>query len=135
MDDQFCFRDVSLFDVINLDERYLKANLLGLGSFANVYRAISHVTNTRRGIKIINKDQCEKQIGPGFSKYLYREVSIHGSVDVYHEKTDLFVEMEYAAGGALLDRIHKKYIMDEDECKFIFYQIGCALAYLHRLKI
>ena len=70
--------------------------------------------------------------------------SIHGSVDhpcilrrfdVYHEKSDLFVEMEYAAGGALLDRIHKSYIMDEDECKFIFYQIGCALAYLHRLKI
>lgn len=63
-----------LFDVINLDERYLKANLLGSGSFANVYRAISHVTNTRRAIKIINKDQCERQIGPGFSKYLYREV-------------------------------------------------------------
>jgi serine/threonine protein kinase len=54
---------------------------------------------------------------------------------VYHEKSDLFVEMEYAAGGSLLDRIHKTYIMDEDECKFIFYQIGCALAYLHRLKI
>jgi hypothetical protein len=63
-----------LFGVINLDERYLKANLLGTGSFANVYKAISHVTNTRRAIKIINKDQCEKQIGPGFSKYLYREV-------------------------------------------------------------
>ena len=70
--------------------------------------------------------------------------SIHGSVDhpcilrrfdVYHEKSDLFVEMEYAAGGSLFDRIHKTYIMDEDECKFIFYQIGCALAYLHRLKI
>ncbi|CAF1375368.1 unnamed protein product [Adineta steineri] len=77
-----------------------------------------------------------KQIGPGPSKYLYREVSIHESVDVYHEKTHLFVEMEYAAdGGALLDRIHKTYIMDEDECKLIFYQIGCALAYLHRLKI
>jgi serine/threonine protein kinase len=43
--------------------------------------------------------------------------------------------MEYAAGGSLLDRIHQTYIMDEDECKFVFYQIGCALAYLHRLKI
>jgi serine/threonine protein kinase len=43
--------------------------------------------------------------------------------------------MEYAAGGSLLDRINKTYIMDDDECKFIFYQIGCALAYLHRLKI
>ena len=55
--------------------------------------------------------------------------------DVYHEKSDLFVEMEYAAGGSLLDRIYKLYIMTEDECKFIFYQIACALAYLHRLKI
>ena len=62
------------FGVSNLDERYLKANLLGTGSFASVYRAISHLTNTRRAIKVINKDQCEKQIGPGFSKYLYREV-------------------------------------------------------------
>ena len=70
--------------------------------------------------------------------------SIHGSVDhpcilrrfdVYHEKFDLFVEMEYAAGGSLSDRIHKAYIMDEDECKFIFYQIACALEYLHRLRI
>jgi serine/threonine protein kinase len=55
--------------------------------------------------------------------------------DVYHEKSDLFVEMEYASGGSLFDRIHKIYIMTEDECKFIFYQIACALAYLHRLKI
>ncbi len=70
--------------------------------------------------------------------------SIHGSVDhpcilrrfdVYHEKSDLFVEMEYAAGGSLFDRINKTYIMTEDECKFIFYQIACALAYLHRVKI
>ncbi len=43
--------------------------------------------------------------------------------------------MEYAAGGSLFDRIHKTYLMTEDECKFIFYQIACALAYLHRLKI
>jgi serine/threonine protein kinase len=63
-----------LFDVINLDERYLKANLLGSGSFANVYKAVSYVTQTRRAIKIINKDHCERQIGPGFAKYLYREV-------------------------------------------------------------
>ncbi|CAF0791548.1 unnamed protein product [Adineta steineri] len=133
-----------LFNVINLDERYLKANLLGSGSFANVYKAISSVTQTHRAVKIINKDHCEKQIGPGFSKYLYREVSIHGSVDhpcilrrfeVFHEKTNLFVEMEYAGGGSLYDRIHKTYIMTDDECKFIFYQIACALAYLHRLKI
>ncbi len=63
-----------LFGVINLDERYFKAHLLGSGSFADVYKAISHLTQTRRAIKIINKDQCERQIGSGFSKYLYREV-------------------------------------------------------------
>jgi hypothetical protein len=62
------------FGVINLDERYFKTNLLGSGSFANVYKAVSYVTQIRRAIKIINKDQCERQIGPGFSKYLYREV-------------------------------------------------------------
>lgn len=43
--------------------------------------------------------------------------------------------MEYAGGGSLLDRIYKTYIMTEEECKFLFYQIACALAYLHRLKI
>jgi len=132
------------FGVLNLDERYLKCGLLGCGSFAQVYQALSHVTNTRRAIKIINKEQCEKQIGPGFTKYLYREVSIHGSVDhpcilrrydVYHEKFDLFVEMEYAGGGSLFDRINNTHLMDDSECKFIFYQIGFALAYLHRLKI
>jgi serine/threonine protein kinase len=63
-----------LFGIINLDERYLKANLLGSGSFANVYKGISYITQTYRAIKIINKDQCERQIGSGFSKYLSREV-------------------------------------------------------------
>ena len=63
-----------LFGVINLDERYFKGHLLGSGSFANVYQAVSSITQTRRAIKIINKDQCERQIGSGFSKYLYREV-------------------------------------------------------------
>ncbi|CAF1411344.1 unnamed protein product [Didymodactylos carnosus] len=133
-----------LFNVINLDERYMKCGLLGRGSFAAVSLALSHMTHTRRAIKIINKEQCEKQIGPGFSKYLYREVSIHGSVDhpcilrryeVYHERFDLFVEMEYASGGSLYDRINNSYIMDDEEVKFIFYQIAFALSYLHRLKI
>ena len=73
-----------------------------------------------------------------------KQRSIHGSVDhpcilrrfdIYHEKSDLFVEMEYAVGGSLFDRIYKTNVMGEDECKFIFYQIACALAYLHRLKI
>ncbi len=63
-----------LFGIPHLDERYLKANLLGSGSFANVYKAVSYVSQTYRAMKVINKDQCEKQIGPGFSKYLYREV-------------------------------------------------------------
>ncbi len=73
-------------------------------------------------------EKCKKNI------YLKKKIFLF-FFEVYHEKSDLFVEMEYAAGGSLLDRIHKTYIMDEDECKFIFYQIGCALAYLHRLKI
>ena len=67
-------RIMGFFGVINLDERYFKGELLGAGSFANVYKAISYVTQLRRAIKIINKDQCERQIGSGFSKYLYREV-------------------------------------------------------------
>jgi serine/threonine protein kinase len=49
--------------------------------------------------------------------------------DVYHEKSNLFIEMECAASGSLFDRISKIYIMTEDGCKFIFYQIACALAY------
>ena len=67
-------RVCGLFGVINLDERYFKTCLLGSGSFANVYKAVSFITQTCRAIKIINKDQCERQIGSGFSKYLYREV-------------------------------------------------------------
>ena len=63
-----------VFGVINLDERYFKTHLLGSGSFANVYQAVSYFSQARRAIKIINKDQCERQIGSGFSKYLYREV-------------------------------------------------------------
>ena len=67
-------RVLGLFGVLNLDERYFKGQLLGSGSFANVYKAISHGTQVHRAIKTINKDQCERQIGSGFSKYLYREV-------------------------------------------------------------
>ncbi len=40
-----------LFGVINLDEKYFKGNLLGTGSFANVYKAISCVTQIRRALK------------------------------------------------------------------------------------
>ena len=38
-------------------------------------------------------------------------------------------------GGSLFDRMRTAHIINEDQCKFIFYQIACALAYLHRLKI
>lgn len=68
------FRITGFFGVLNLDERYFKTYLLGSGSFANVYQAVSYLSQTRRAIKIINRNQCERQIGSGFSKYLYREV-------------------------------------------------------------
>ncbi|CAF3986210.1 unnamed protein product, partial [Adineta steineri] len=90
----------------------------------NSEHIISLALKENRAYKFIHLSGL-KQIGPGLPKYLYRQVSIHGSVDVYHEKTDLSVEMEYAAdGGALLDRIHKTYIMDEDELNAVHESLG-----------
>ncbi|KAL3273733.1 hypothetical protein HHI36_015162 [Cryptolaemus montrouzieri] len=51
--------------------------------------------------------------------------------EIIETETDVFLILEYMAGGELTKRILSKSAMTEHNIKFIFYQISLAVQYLH----
>ena len=56
---------------------------------------------------------------------------IIGVEDVIDSPKNLYIILEYAAGGELFERLSQEGLLQESLAKLYFYQMLCAVAYLH----
>lgn len=114
---------------------------LGRGRFGKVKLATHVLTRQQVAIKIIRKNKLAEN--DGFT-LIRREISIlkrlkHPNIVCLHEvlETDkvLFLIMEYARGGEVLDFIvsHKK--LSEPKARHLFRQIVAAISHCHQHNI
>jgi serine/threonine protein kinase len=91
-------------------------------------------------VKIIQKDKLDENT----MKMVYREVNImkllnHPNIirlyEVLDTKRFLFLIMEYASGGEVLDYVVAHGRLQEREAKRFFVQIAAALRYCHSLHV
>ncbi|XP_012931071.1 sperm motility kinase Z-like [Heterocephalus glaber] len=52
-------------------------------------------------------------------------------LQVIQTEEEVYMVMEYASGGELINRIHETSGPQEEEARRIFWQIICAIQYLH----
>lgn len=111
---------------------------LGEGSYAKVRKAYSRRTKLHVAVKIIDRKKAPDDF---LDKFLPRELSIIQNLDHPHiirvyevlEIGDkVFVVMDLATGGDLLDYIKEKGYVEESLTKKIFLQMLQAVKHCHK---
>jgi len=116
--------------------RYELQQQLGVGATAEVYQIMHKASKHTYAAKIINK----KRMSPNQLGDLENEIAVmrelnHPSIVHLKESKDegdkVYLVMEELHGGELFDRIIDLGSFKEKEAKEIFFNIACAVAYIH----
>lgn len=114
---------------------------IGHGSYAKVKLAYSETLNTSVAIKVISKFRTPKDY---IQNFLPRELEVikglqHPNLIRFFQSIEtthrVFIVMEYAERGSLLDLIHRERKLDEDVARNYFKQLLGALEYIHEKGI
>jgi len=119
---------------------YTLLKTIGKGQFGYVKLAIHDLTRERVAIKVIQKNRLDEKT----LKMVSREISImkllnHPNVIRLYEVIDseifLFLVMEYAAGGEIMDFIVTHGKLKERDARRIFRQVVEAIDYCHEVHV
>ncbi|XP_070579124.1 testis-specific serine/threonine-protein kinase 1-like [Ptychodera flava] len=120
---------------------YVIGTTLGEGSYAKVKSAYSEKLKQRVALKIINRKKAPRDFQ---KKFLPRELEIireihHKNIVEVFEVLDLggkvYISMEIAGHGDLLDYIKLRGAIKEDRAREMFTEIIDAIDYCHEKKI
>lgn len=120
---------------------YVLGDSLGKGSYAVVKVAFSKKLKRQVAIKIILKKKAPEDY---ITKFLPREISVmkqlrHPNIIVLHEAIEtssrIYLVMDMADGGDLLDYIKTNGPVSEPEARTFFRQLVDASQYLHSLDV
>ncbi|KAK7105126.1 hypothetical protein V1264_019728 [Littorina saxatilis] len=129
------------------DEVYLKklgysiGTTIGEGSYAKVKSAYSEKLQKRVAMKIINRRKAPKDFR---EKFLPRELKVlkvvnHPNIiklfEILEFEHKIYIVMEHAGHGDLLEYIKLRGVIPEDRAKFMFTQLCHACVYLHQNMI
>ena len=114
---------------------YVRQNRIGKGSFGSVYKGYNSESGETVAIKVINLEQAEDEIDD-----IQQEIQILSQLDCpfitkfyasFLESTNLWIVMEYAAGGSCLDLLKSLGGFDEVYSCIIIREVLKALEYIH----
>ncbi|GEQ67050.1 hypothetical protein JCM33374_g713 [Metschnikowia sp. JCM 33374] len=125
---------------------------LGRGSTGRVRLAKNVHTGKLAAVKIVPKSNFKKLENPKYRNHdatrlpygIEREIiimklishpNIMGLYDVWENKNDLYLILEYIEGGELFDYLIKKGKLSEHEAIIYFKQIIHGIGYLHQFNI
>jgi len=142
----FHMRNTDKVSILNDEEElrkrgYVIGSLLGEGSYAKVKSAHCERLNKKVALKIINKHKAPKDF---LLKFLPREIELmqvihHPNIVQLHEVMQLngkvYIAMEMAGHGDLLEYIKLRGAIPEEKAKCMFQQMLNAVEYLHNIDI
>jgi len=118
-----------------VEDKYDLKDVLGTGAFSQVRLAESKEDGQMYAVKIIDKkalkgkeDSLENEI-----RVLKRlkHPNIVALLEVFEDKTKVFLVMELVTGGELFDRIVEKGSYSEKDAADLIKQVLSAVAYMH----
>jgi len=127
-------KDNKPVQVDNIRDYFILQEHVGKGNFSVVQRATDKKTGRVYALKTITKGNMQ-------DKLLAREISIMKTtlkhpnilklIDVYEDKTNVYLVLQYVEGGTLFDRICKTGAFPEKEACKVVKQVLEAVQHLH----
>ncbi|KAM4829770.1 sperm motility kinase X-like [Thomomys bottae] len=120
-----------------LSDHYWILKTIGKGGFSSVKLGWHKLTQTQVAVKIVAKND------PNLS-YIYSEAKImkrlchQNIIRLYHileDSRNIYFILEHAVNGNLRDYIKAKNYLKEEKARQFFYEITCAVQYLHARNI
>lgn len=135
------YRPTQQLHTILEEHGYKLIEKIGTGSFAKVNTATSEKERQIVAIKIVSKSQAPHDY---LKKFLPREVDVvkgleHNNIIKYYRCIEttrrVYIVMQYADNGSLLEMIRKRSQIPEEEAKSIYRQLISAINYCHSKDI
>lgn len=126
---------VDALDVTGVESRFESREVIGKGSFGDVFKGYDKELNKVVAIKVIDLEEAEDEV-----EDIQKEISVlsqcrspyiteyYGS---YLHRTKLWIIMEYMGGGSVHDLLHTGQPLDEASIACILRDLLHALDYLH----
>lgn len=120
---------------------YRLGKTLGIGSFGKVKLGQHEITNHKVAIKVLNRNKINSL---DMNEKVLREILLlkkmnHPHIirlyEVIDTPSDIFMILEYVAGGELFDYIVSKGRLNTDESRHFFHQILSGVEYCHFHRI
>ncbi|KAJ2047625.1 hypothetical protein GGH13_009164, partial [Coemansia sp. S155-1] len=132
-------------EVDPIDSKYqITDHVLGTGTFAQIRQAYRKDTQQSLAVKIMEKRNFTANGTAGGGTNYIHEINLlrgikHPNIvrvfDVAETARHVYIFMPLLRGGDLFDYIFENERIDEDESKFIIYQVLLALKYMHDANI
>lgn len=119
---------------VNADYDFI--DLLGVGSYGKVHKAVHRTTGQVRAIKTVRKIKAVKDLGESFSNEIeILRVLNHPNVmklyEFYEEPRSFHIVTELLSGGEFFDYIVATRYLSEPIAAHFFRQLLCAVRYMH----
>merc|ERR1711962_1556312 len=120
---------------------YILGETLGIGTFGKVKVGFHQLTGHKVAVKILNRQKIKNLDVVGKIRReiqnlkLFRHPHIIKLYQVISTPTDIFMVMEYVAGGELFDYIVKHGKLKEEDARRFFQQIISGVDYCHRHNV
>ncbi|XDV23088.1 hypothetical protein PO909_027800 [Leuciscus waleckii] len=121
----------------NIKEIFDFKEVLGSGSFSEVYLVRERKTGNFYALKCVKKKQLHHSNLENEIKVLKRikHDNVVGLEDFYETRTHYYLVMELVSGGELFDRILDRGVFTEKDASRVIKQVLEAVSYLHQNSI
>ncbi|XP_026054481.1 calcium/calmodulin-dependent protein kinase IGa [Carassius auratus] len=121
----------------NIKDIFHFKEVLGSGSFSEVYLVQERKTGNLYALKCVKKKQLHHSNLENEIKVLRRikHDNVVGLEDFYETRTHYYLVMELVSGGELFDRILDRGVYTEKDASCVIKQVLEAVSYLHQNSI
>ncbi|MBW0547935.1 hypothetical protein O181_087650 [Austropuccinia psidii MF-1] len=134
------------FRPITLGKYCVTERVLGSGFFSIVHLAINTQTCAQLACKIVKRPLTTKRSykeATKFQRVMQQEVELNASLEhpninkivaLKQDSANIYLFLELVTGGDLFGYVTRNKHLQQDEAKFIFYQLALGLQYMHDVK-